>query len=371
MFRHAGTPNCHLVAWISDGENTISDIILIKAVEHVFSVNGSRNISLDSKQAVIDSSVLSYETNTNYLPSEIQMHIEESPKYGKTTLTHFTYQDMVDGKLIYEQKNMVGLYDSFNIKAKIGGREYNDTVFVMFNRDATLVPEVLHNSPLLGQESEIVSVSNDQLLVFNSKAKPEEIVYSVMTQDLSGTFMIGQSEVTHFTQEDINFQHLSYKLGNQDEKILLRTGFLDHHVEINLHTVVIRDGIPVSVQGNISTLEGGVTSLPQNIITPVEAMLRNSLMTIQVIKKPQHGSLMASSAERESLSFEDLDANLVVYQHDGSETVYDEFFLQLKYTNGYTSRPTRIQVQVEPVNDLHPYFNSSRTLKLWKGEICV
>ena len=64
----------------------------------------------------------------------------------------------------------------------------------------------------------------------------------------------------------------------------------------------------------------------------------------------------------------------VVYEHDGSDTQFDNFTVtarhhQLPPATDFRSRPHDVMVAVQPINDQPPTLTSATPLEAWSGDV--
>lgn len=376
VFRQSGAIERDLQIQVSDGKHFATDRLKVKAVNHTLGLVGSTRTHVDRGGSVaLDNSILNITTNTGFNPTEIMITVSRNPKHGRITLTQMTYADVIDGNLLYDHDGSPTVYDSMNLMIRIGHHIFPEVVRFIINTDLRLLqPNVQTVRPVIGHAYQTVKIDTDILSAHHQLAEDSDILYQIPNHQLtqnSGYFAnVSDLEVaiTRFTQHDVTEGYVSYLLGVQSEAITILVSFRGATVDVVFRTVVVDHYIPLQSAIHLQVREGGALAIPSAVIQPEDSYVKLADVCIDIITQPAAGKIVTTS---QTITYADLDSNVILYRHNGSETLGDSFVLQLKHQpTNITSSPVNVSVVVSPVNNHRPTFNASGELlplQLWAG----
>ena len=118
----------------------------------------------------------------------------------------------------------------------------------------------------------------------------------------------------------------------------------------------------ISVLGEIKVAEGGRVCINRSAIEVRDVDTALTGVKLRLKSTPKHGRVVymgRNMSESESIDYLDFRGRCLWYFHDDSETTRDTFILSA--SDGVNEGQNRVEIKVQPVNDLRPYFVKTST----------
>lgn len=227
----------------------------------------------------------------------------------------------------------------------------------------------------------MMAITNDMLAAEDLESHPDALIFDVVSAPEQGIIISTDDPnqvVSSFYQRDL-----------KDLKIVFRPPAEDSDLERILHAefeVVDQEGLtserfsfimvvkPMNTLAPVVTLNTGQLlfegqsrplSSRLNLHISDEDNLAN--VRISVVRGLQHGSLTVLGSQQKFFTPDDLDAGVVVYGHDGSETCSDNIVFRM--TDGKNKVEFLFPVTIIPQDDEQPVVNVNTGLVVIKGEM--
>jgi VCBS repeat-containing protein len=106
----------------------------------------------------------------------------------------------------------------------------------------------------------------------------------------------------------------------------------------------------VSANTGLTVNEGASGAIGSSTLAATDPDNSSAQLTFTVTVAPAHGTLLRNNVAASTFTQADIDAGLIAYQHDGSETTADSFTFTV--SDGTATTPTAVfNITVNPVND--------------------
>ena len=118
----------------------------------------------------------------------------------------------------------------------------------------------------------------------------------------------------------------------------------------------------ISILGKLKTPEGGRVCMNRSDIEVTDADTVLTRIKLRLISTPRHGRIVykgKNMSENESMDYLEFRHRCLWYYHDNSETKWDSFTISA--SDGVKNRQHEVKIEIEPVNDLRPYFVEKST----------
>jgi hypothetical protein len=174
-------------------------------------------------------------------------------------------------------------------------------------------------------------IAFNELSTTDSNTPPGQLTYTVTAVPANGTLRRSGSATTTFTQEDINSGLVSY-VHNGGPSGADSFGFSvsDGTTTLSGNTFTITvsgvSGAPVISSNTGSTVErGGTDPIASTELRTTDSNTGPGQLTYTVTTVPANGSLRRSGAATTTFTQADIDAGIVTYVHNNSQTTSDSF----------------------------------------------
>nr|XP_057928027.1 FRAS1-related extracellular matrix protein 3 [Doryrhamphus excisus] len=217
---------------------------------------------------------------------------------------------------------------------------------------------------------DVESDSDDLIFNITSPLSPQQ-GYIISTDDQN-------MPITSFYQKDIKDLKIAYKPPSEDSEVerifQLEFEIVDTDGAVSdpfAFMVVVK---PMNTMAPVATKNTGQLlfegqsrplSSSQNLEISDEDNLED--VTITVIDGLKHGQLSMLGGRRKFFTPADLDAGIVVYQHDGSDTYSDNIIFRM--TDGKNEVEFLFPITIVPTDDEPPIINANTGLVLFKNEV--
>ncbi|NXK49129.1 CSPG4 protein, partial [Chauna torquata] len=360
FFVHTGVKNSRIVLRASDGEKVSNTVVLrVMAVPLDYKVVSNSGIKLlQGATALITPRHLAVETNASLQELEVRYEITEPPQFGEVQRQHsrgewkqvssFSQRSVQRSRVRYcstfKEIQLKNVTDQFKFKVSIGNRISGEYVFPI--QVKWLRYSLLNHAPLEIEKSKKKYLNSDNLfaVLVDLEIPEDELHFKLLSVPKSGQILLNDQPLKKdsvFKQKDITDQKVAYELisryceDNRDSfKFLISTKYLEsnfYEFEVYIKSdfrniVLINNGLIVTEgEGEL------ITSTKLFVQTP-----DNKTFKYKVLKFPEHGKLklinfsgsFKSNDNLTTFTNKDISDKRLMYVHDDSETVFDEFLVR-------------------------------------------
>ncbi|KAM9509514.1 chondroitin sulfate proteoglycan 4-like [Guaruba guarouba] len=393
FFVHTGVKNSRIVLRASDGEKVSNTVVLrVMAVPLDYRVVNNLGIKLlQGVTALITPRHLAVETNANLQELEIRYEITEPPQFGEVQRQHsrgewkqvssFSQRSLERSHVRYcstfKEIQLGNVTDQFKFKVNIGNRMSEEHVFPI--KVKWLRYTLSKHAPLEIEKSKKYLTSDNLFAVILDLEIPEdELNFKLLSLPTNGQVLLNDHPLKKgsvFSQKDITDQKVAYELNcryhedNIDSfQFLISTKYLESNVYS--FEVYIRSDLRSIILTNNGLR---VTEGEGELITSTELFVQtpdNKTFQYKVIQFPKHGKLkrinfsgsFESNDNLTTFTNEDITNKRLMYVHDDSETVFDEFLVRALSSSEESGNWTNLDPEVEPLS-VEIRFNISVQLK--------
>lgn len=397
FFVHTGVKNSRIVLRASDGEKVSNTVVLrVMAVPLDYKVVSSSGIKLlQGSAALITPRHLAVETNANLQELEIRYEITEPPQFGEVQRQHsrgewkqvssFSQRSVQRSRVRYcsnfKEVQLENVTDQFKFKVSLGNRIGEEYVFPV--QVKWLRYSLVKYTPLEIEKSKKKYLNSDNLfaVLVDLEIPEDELHFKLLSLPKSGQMLLNDQPLKKysvFSQKDITDQKVAYELisrYHEDKcdsfKFLISTKYLESNV-YEFEVCIKSDFRNIMLTNNGLTVTEGEGELITSTKLFVQ-MLDNKTFKYKVLKFPKHGKLklinfsgsFESNDNLTTFTNEDISNKRLMYVHDDSETVFDEFVVRAfseesgEWANfdpeaGSLSVEIRFNISVQLKNDEKP-----------------
>jgi uncharacterized membrane protein len=315
-------------------------------------------------------------TDTEQGPASVAYTVTTIPGNGQlelttgpgTAITSFTQADIDAGLLVYVHNGSETTSDSFTFTVDDG--QGNSVAGQVFN--VTVTPQ--NDPPLLGTNSGITvnegatgGIATVALEVTDVDNVPADLAYTVTVVPGNGQLELTTgpgTAITSFTQADIDANRLVYvhNGGETTSDTFTFTvsdgaGGSIGATAFNITVTPQNDDPVVNANTGITLAEGATSGIATADleVTDVDNVAADLAYTVTVV--PGNGQLELTTGPGTAItSFTqaDIDANRLVYVHDGSNTTSDTFTFTVSDGAGGSLGATVFSITVTPIDNTPP-----------------
>ncbi|GAB6022620.1 hypothetical protein CHUAL_006715 [Chamberlinius hualienensis] len=397
---------------VSDGIHVVPFTVRIKVrnVDDDKLIVHSRNVTVtlscnEGGAVVIDSEMVS--SATAIKPSrKLTYSLDKIPTFGQlqysgASVTRFTHQQLQLGHVIYRHTageiGQNSVTDNFTLFFSIGanGARKMINLSVSIEPVDNQKPNVTIVQPLIVNEGGKMAFNSDICLIEDLDSDGNYIICTITAQPTKGylenTAPLPGSErsrtgltITAFRANDIYRSTVNYVQSihwNDEPKfdsfaIECSDGInVSPRVTTNVVISPVNDEIPKINVGNFEVLEGMPLHIDESILNAVDADEPADSLMFYIIRKPRHGRLVLQSADGASdvtsFSINRLLFNsdpTLAYFHDDSETIEDDFELELNDGDDQHNIRKVIKITIISTDDETPTLAKNRGLELKLGQ---
>jgi hypothetical protein len=376
---------------VSDGSggNILSNIfnLTVSPVNDapVLAVNTGTSVAEGGTQTITNAQLNL--TDTDSTAAQLTYSVTVAPTVGQlesvlspgSKITSFTQDDINNNRVVYIHDGSESTSDSFQFTVSDGA---GGTIAVnTFNITVTPTndaPVLVNLGTITLNQGFSFSIDNSLLRVTDIDNTPAELLYTISPAPANGqlelTTALGTA-VTTFRQSDIDAGLLIYKhntvIGPDSFTFTVTDGSGGSTASkvFNI-TVNFFNFNPVLVNNTGSSLsEGGSDPISNTelLITDSDNTTAETVYTVTIA--PANGQLELTSAPGTKITTftqADIDANLLVYIHNGGETTSDSFTFTENDGDGGSIGATVFNLTITPVNDL-PVITVNNTSNAPRG----
>ncbi|XP_068783793.1 chondroitin sulfate proteoglycan 4-like isoform X1 [Struthio camelus] len=360
FFVHTGVKNSRIVLRASDGEKVSNTVVLrVMAVPLDFKVVNNSGIKLlQGVTALITPRHLAVETNAVLQELEIWYEITETPRFGEVQrqrsrgewkqVSSFSQRSVQRSRVRYcstfKEIQLENVTEQFKFKVSIGSRISEEYVFPI--KVKWLRYSLLKHTPLEIEKSKKKYLNSDNLfaVLVDLEIPEDELYFKVLSLPKKGQILLNDRPLkkdSAFSQKDVTDQKVAYELisrPHEDAQDSFRFLISTKYLESNFYDfkVNIKSGF-----GSIILTNNGltVTEGEGEFITSTKLFVQtldNKTFQYKVIKFPEHGKLklinfsdsFESSDNLTTFTNKDITDKRLMYVHDDSETIFDEFLVR-------------------------------------------
>ncbi|NXA44807.1 CSPG4 protein, partial [Nothocercus julius] len=360
FFVHTGVKNSRIVLRASDGEKVSNTVVLrVMAVPLNYKIVNNSGIKLlQGAAALITLRHLAVETNAILQDLEIRYEITERPQFGEVQrqlsggkwkqVSSFSQRSVQRSRVRYcstsKEIQLENVTEQFKFKVSIGSRMSEEYVFPIKVR--WLRYRLLKHTPLEIEKSRKKYLNSDNLYaaLVDLDIPEDELHFKLLSLPKKGQILLNDQPLkkdSAFSQKDIADHKVAYESisrHHEDTQDSFRFLISTNYLESNSYEFIVNmktDFGSVIVTNNALTVTEGegefITSTKLFVQT-----LDNKTFQYKVIKFPQHGKLklmnfsgsFESSHNISTFTSKDIIDTRIMYVHDDSETVFDEFLVR-------------------------------------------
>ncbi|XP_069483369.1 chondroitin sulfate proteoglycan 4-like [Ambystoma mexicanum] len=357
VYVHNGVRNSRLVLRASDGELVSNTVVLrIMAVPLDYQVVNNTGLEvLQGDSALITQSHLAVQTNAVKQEVEIRYDITEPPKFGQIQRQHsgsewkqvhtFSQRSLERKRVRYagtfKEMQLKNITDQFKFKVSIGSISSDELLFPISVK--WLKYKIVKNQPLDMNKMKRKPLSSDSLYsVAEGIDLPEsELFYRLSSIPQKASLYLDNKVLRKnntFSQKDLTDHKVEYELAEKplkDTEDSFRFSIFTKYAESKSHSFQIT--LKADLNSIIITNNGLLTAEGEGkLITQNELFvqtLNNKVFSYKVKKSPRHGKLrfinfsdsQSSNDNITAFTNQDIISQHIMYVHDDSETVSDEF----------------------------------------------
>ncbi|XP_068083524.1 chondroitin sulfate proteoglycan 4 [Anabrus simplex] len=399
LFRHEGEEYGKVGLWITDGQFYANGILEVRASPPFVEVaNNTGLIVQHGGSASLTLANLSADTNLNLWGEQIVYEVLEGPSHGHLQLEHhpkslnrFTEVDLQQGHLFYYHDGGAFYNDHFRFRIDAGGTTIDGKFSIRVFPASYWEPLIVANNHSLHvEESTSVVITSSALKVMHPQIPATDITYIVVEPPLYGYLEVEPvldivedqgdleeprpSSVNVFEQSLVNEGRLHYiqATANQtrDQFVIDVTNGISWLRGLQVNIVIIPEWLYIG-GGEIRVVEGDTVTLSPSLLPVLTEYYKGRVTEYRVLNFPQAGVLQYSREPGQQLqkfTAAQLKAGLLQYQHDGSETLRDQFVV-MGLAGEKKSAPATLKVLVTPVNDEPPFLVNNTGMRMWEGSI--
>ncbi|KAJ8269596.1 hypothetical protein COCON_G00122030 [Conger conger] len=229
----------------------------------------------------------------------------------------------------------------------------------------------------------MTAITSDMLGGEDIESDPDDLIFNITSPlgDQQGYIISTDDQnlpITSFYQRDIKDLKIAYKPPSEDSaterifqiefEIVDTEGAVSDPFAFMIVVKPMNTLAPVATKNTGQLLFEGQSrtlSSTQNLEISDEDNLED--VKITVIDGLRHGELTVLGSRRKFFTPADLEAGIVVYQHDGSDTYSDNIIFRM--TDGSNEVEFLFPITIAPTDDEPPIINANTGLVLFKNEI--
>lgn len=229
----------------------------------------------------------------------------------------------------------------------------------------------------------MTAITTDMLAAEDAESNPDELIFNITSPlSIEEGYIVSTDDrnlpITSFYQGDLKDLKIAYKppaVDSDTERIFqIEFEVVDTEGAVSdpfAFMIVVK---PMNTLAPVVTRNTGLLlyegqSRPLSTSQNLEISDEDNLdkVRITVIDGLRHGDLTVLGSRRKFFTPGDLDAGIVIYQHDGSDTYSDNIIFRM--TDGTNEVEFLFPITVVPTDDEPPIINANTGLILFKNEM--
>ncbi|XP_072461735.1 chondroitin sulfate proteoglycan 4-like [Notamacropus eugenii] len=377
FYVHHGLQNSRIVLRVSDGELVSNTIVLrVKTIPWDYEVVNNTGVAVQQGSMVlITRSNLSVQINAGEQEMEICYDIIQHPRFGQIqrqsssgewkVINTFSQRSVDRDRIRYfstfKEFQLENVTDYFTFKISIENKVSKELMFPITIH--WLKYKLVKSGPLdIDTVDKKILTSNHLMIRMESmKVFESELHFKLLSLPKKGKLLLGSSVLklnSTFSQKNIVDNEVAYQLlekSQENTQDSFRFLICTSYIESKVYSFTIN--IRADLNHIVLTNKGfSVTEGEGKLITKAELFVRtlgNQVFHYEITKSPQHGKLklINSSDSLESndnftFTNQDITGERLMYVHDDSETMYDEFVVMAS-TKGPGDKETRVGPEIK------------------------
>ncbi|XP_053320781.1 chondroitin sulfate proteoglycan 4 [Spea bombifrons] len=388
LYIHNGPDQGSIQLQVSDGLYHLTTVLEIQASDPFIQIANLTMLTIPSGgRGTLTATSLNLETNLDIREEdEIRYHIISPPRWGELLkggkpTDSFSQLDLAEGQVVYQHSVEGARRDNFRISVEANQVLAFGEIQVQVGTEIPAVtPRVIHNEKVYVFQEEAAEIKKEHLLVSAEDTFPHKVIYTLTDPPAFGYLVAVSTEpssdgsasldsVQTFTQDDINQGRIMY-LHSASEMLPDRmTLEVTVGGETSLEIVVLIEILPFYIPLEVTELkvkEGDIATLTTGILQVSSEYFLGLHLEFIIMFAPSRGRIVnADKEDLRTFSWNELDQGRVFYEHDGSETLSDNFTVVVNATDiNHQSQPVTINVTVQAVNDERPHVVTNRGLEI-------
>ena len=324
-------------------------------------------------------------------PTELVYTVIDAPDFGQleftnnpgVAITTFTQADLDAGRVIYVHDGSNVTSDSYTLLLS-DGEGTSEIVTVNVTIDPiNQPPGITGDLGITVDEGGTVTVTTNDLDETDPDDDGFDLVYTITDQPDNGQLELTTNPgvaITSFTQADLDagrvvYVHDGSETTTDSYEVSLADGGEDGSTPATatIDVTITPVNEPPGITGDLAITvdEAGTVTLTTGDLNETDPDDDGAGLVYSITDQPDHGQLELSNnpgVAITSFTQADLDAGLVVYVHDGSETTTDSYEVSLADggEDGSTPATATIDVTINPVVDV---INGDENPNLLNGTI--
>lgn len=294
--------------------------------------------------------------------------------HNMTVAENFTQTHINENRIRFLSNGKDGGRDRFKFDLTDGQNTFSDREFIINIPDVDGTPPVLRIRPIVVRENGIVVISTDYLHAVDQNSRDQTIKYTVLDAPKYGRLENSDRPgipVEMFTQLDLAGNKIRYVHTSDDEDPMDTTEIrASDGVNDVLGTLIFMitgtdDALPVVFNNGLTLDEGKSKWVTPFELRAEDADTEPNRIVFTITQEPMHGKLRRKGKHMREFTQLDIDQNFITYEHDGSDTIEDEFQFTVSdstnrefFASASSQRPTRrsqtFLVTVNPIDDMPP-----------------
>lgn len=202
------------------------------------------------------------------------------------------------------------------------------------------------NNPLTLAEGATGTITSTLLRTTDTDNTASQLTYTVTAGPTRGTLRKSGTATTFFTQADINAGIITYQHNGSEtttDSFTFRVNDLEGAgttATFNINVTPVNDEQVLSTNSPLSVTSGGTATVTSSQLTTTDPDNTPSQLTYTVTTGPTRGTLRKSGSATTSFTQADVNAGLITYQHNGSQTTSDSFSFSVNDGQGTSTSAT-------------------------------
>lgn len=344
--------------------------IIVNAINDAPSIDATTPITVDEGATYTLTTTDLQLSDSDDIPRDVDINVTGTPSNGHLALssnpnnaiTTFTMDDLNQGRVIYVHDGSETISDAFTFNISDGSLSDGPATLNITVNPVNDAPSITTNNPLTLNEGGTQQLTTAQLNIGDPDSNVGDISISVSnTPDHGFLALAGDltTPITSFTltqlqNGDVYYIHDGTE-NHADSFVFSASDGSDPsaNTTFNINITPVNDGPVITVGANIPVNEGENVTLTNAHFSVADPDNVPADLTITITSAPANGFIALSSAPSTSINsftYAQLLNGDVIYVHDGSETVADNF----SFTAGdgaITTAASTSNIDISPRND--------------------
>lgn len=301
---------------------------------------------------------------------ELTFTVSTAPANGSLSATTFTQYDINNSLVSYTHDGSETTTDYFIFSVSDGaGGTTASTPFIITITPVNDPPFLAVNAGLTLNEGAAAVLGSGALETTDADNSPAQLTYTLTALPSNGGLMLSGSPLSFagtFTQDDVNSGRLSYAHDGGESTtdafiFSVTDGWYTYTGNVfNIVITPVNDSPVIETNDGLVLDEGTSATIVSALLMATDAEQGAPLLTYTVVTEPVSGALSLGATFTQA----DIDANLLIYTHDGGETVSDDFMFTVSDGVGGVAMGTFV-ITVTPGDD--PPLLSNNGLSVVRG----